>query len=512
MARKKRLDRGVVKMERVREVLRLAELGLTQREINRISGVSRAVIQEYLRKAWDIELTWETAKTLSDDELRARFDKRTPGRSRKTAGAAEPDFAALDREYYSRKGVTLELLWKEWIESVGEGYSYPTFCRRYREWAKHRKVILVREYPPGERSFVDYTGEKLSWWDDAGVEHPAEIFVAVLGASSLIFTEATDSQQLLSWIGSNTRALEFYGGVPQVVIIDNLKSGVIKADRYEPELTRTMEEWAAHYGTTVMPTRAKKPRDKGKVEQAVQDVERWVLAPLRKRRFHSLAEMNEAMKPLLQALNDRQMQEYGASRRERYESSDCHALRPLPPQAYVPATWKLARVNLDYHVELDRHYYSVPFTLSGEQVWVKRTEKLVEILHRNVKVASHAYSSAPFRFSTLPDHMPEHHRVVRSWTAELFTEWAHKIGPETERLVGALLATPRFREQSFRSILGLQRLEKKYGAERLEQAAAHANKRKVVSQRFVRLLLEGGKDSWNSPLTHGNLRGPGYFH
>jgi len=502
-------------MDRVREVLRLSEQGLTQREIHRQTGIARSCIQGYLQLFELTGIRLSEAVELSDQELREKLKKKVPGRHR--AEVKDPDFANLHQDYKSRKGVTRKLLWQEWVEAVGSGYDYSTFCRRYNEWARSQQVVLRNEYRGGEKLLSDYAGERLSWWDDNGAEHPVEIFVSVLGASNFIYAEASPSQKVIHWVSSHIRAFTAIGGVPQAVVIDNLKSGVIRSCRYEPELNKTFEEFAAHFGTTVLATRAAKPRDKAKVEKAVQDVERWVLAPLRHVRFASITEINLAIDTLLEALNAKVMQDYKVSRRELYERLDKPLLRPLPMYAFVPSTWKLARVGLDYHIQIEQHWYSVPYTLVREEVWVRISEGLVEVFHDNVKVASHYRSLVKYRFSTDPAHMPSAHRAVRSWTADNFQKWAHGVGPETSNLVETVLTAAAHQELGFRTILGFQRLEKKFGSQKLEAAAKVANERRVPTQRFLKAVLERQADSPASeppeaPLVHDNVRGEKFYH
>jgi transposase len=505
-------------MDRVREVLRLKEQGLTQREIHRKTGIARSCIQGYLILFEATGVTYKEASEQSDQGLRTLLKKKVPGRNR--AEIKDPSFELIHKEYLSRKGVTLELLWQEWIASREAGYTYSTFCRRYREWARDQRVVLRSEYRGGEKLLSDYAGECLSWWDEGGEEHSVEIFVAVLGASNFIYAEATPSQRVTHWVGSHIRAFSCIGGVPEALVIDNLKSGVTRACRYEPELNKTFEEFGAHFSTTILPTRAAKPRDKAKVEKAVQDVERWVLAPLRNRRFASVAEINLAIEPLLETLNNRIMQDYKVSRQELFERVDKPALRPLPTVAFVPATWKLARVGLDYHIQIDNHFYSVPYSLVREEVWVRISEGLVEVFHDNTRVASHYRSLVKYRFSTTTEHMPSAHQAVRSWTAENFQKWSQEVGVQTEHLVNTILSVSAHKEQGFRSILGLQRLEKKFGKCRLEKAAAVANERRVPTQRFVRSVLEhlattppNESTTEAAPVVvHSNLRGEKFYH
>lgn len=462
MKKNEQLADGILRMDRVREILRLKDENYCQREIWRATGIARSVIQRYLRSAALAGVTYQTVKELSDDELRATLGKRCPGRDRAT-GIGEPNWEKLHADYGGRKGVTLELLWLEWVQASGGGFSYETFCRRYREWCGVQDVIYHNDYRPGEMMLSDYAGETLSWWDESGTEYEAAIFVSVLGMSNYIYAEATPSQSLLYWLGAHQRAFEFNQGVTAAVICDNLKTGVTHADRYEPDIQRSFAELAAHYATAILPTRIIKPRDKAKVEKAVQDVERWILAVLRNERFSSVAEINVAIKRLLTTLNDKQMRTYKASRRELFERYEVAALKPLPVTAFAAAQWKLAHVNLDYHVALELHYYSVPWHLARQEVWLRISEHLVEIFHNNQSMAVHRRSSEPYRYSTIEAHMPPHHRAKHNWTAETFILWSHKVGGNTAQFVEALLEQARHPEQAYRSILGLQRLEKKFG-------------------------------------------------
>lgn len=517
MAAKKQQG-AVLPMDRVRQILRLKELGFNQRAIHRATGVARSSVQEYLRVAELHELTHEQAIALGDAELKSLLRKKTPGRIRKHA-PADPDFVQVHAELTSRKGVTLELLWKEWNQSFGGGYSYSTFCRRYHEHAQKHSVVMRSEYEPGDKLLSDYAGETLSYWDFQGNQHTVEIFVAVLGMSNRTYAEATESQKLTHWVNSHIRAFSYFGGVTSAVVIDNLKSGVTKCHRYEPDINRTFEEFGTHYGTTIFPVRAAKPRDKAKVEKAVQEVERQLLAPLRHVRFSSIEEINSAISPLLEALNSRTMKDYGVSRNELFDKAEKAALKPLPALPFVVADWKRARVAIDYHIQVDYHYYSVPYYHVKKEVLIKSTEKLIEIFLNNERIASHARSSIPYRFSTLEAHMPPAHLAVKGWTADNFQRWATTVGAATELLVKAILTAPRYKEQSFRSILGIQRLERTHGKHLLEKAALIAVERRHHSQRAVRQILEvlaakevSVKPTDSSPVTHANLRGSSYYH
>lgn len=513
MGKRLGLAQGIMAMDRVREALRLKESGHAQREIHRITGIARSSLQEYLRTAREHGLTSERAREMSDSALRELFGKKTPGRHR--SEAEDPDFEAVHRELKARKGTTLELLWQEWVAATGGGYSYSTFCRRYERWAKEKTVTLRHEYQGGEKLMTDFAGEGLRYRLPDGTTKPVQIFVAVMAASNRLYCEATESQKTIPWVGAHTRALEYFGGVPDAIIIDNLKAGVTRADRYEPDVSRAFEEWAAHYGTTPMPTRARKPRDKGKVEKAVQDAERWIIAPLRHMVFSSIGEINSAIQQRLAQLNARVMQDYGVSRDELFTQLDKGNLKPLPSIPFEAAEWKRVRVNLDYHIEVERHWYSVPYNLAREEVAVKVSERLVEVFYDNVKVASHPKSHLPYRHTTLGNHLPPHHAAVKQGLSpEGFRAWGKSVGPHTEQLIEAFLAAPRYREQSYRSLLGVRRLADKYGINALERAAETANRHRIVSQRFIRKILEAQspQEREKTHLLHGNIRGADYYH
>lgn len=501
-------------MDRVRELLRLKEQGYNQREMHRATGIARSCIQRYLGVAEVSQLTYQEAKELSDEALRERLQKKIPGRQR--AEVTEPEFSQIHQELLSRKGVTLELLWQEWGQSAPQIYSYSTFCRRYREWAKTQRVTLRWEYEPGEKAFADYAGETLCYWDGEGRKCRVEIFVSTLAASNLIYCEASLDQSVLSWCNSNVRALEYFSGCPKLLVIDNLRSGISRSCRYEPELNRVFAEFGEHYALAIMPTRVACPRDKAKVEEAVQLVERWVLAPLRKQHFTSLSQMNSAVGELLEALNSREMRQYGCSRRELFERREKTCLRPLPERRFSPCQWKRARVHLDYHVEFQKHWYSVPYYLAKKDVLLRISESIVEIFYNNERVASHVRSSKEHRYSTFPAHLAPQHLAVKSRSAENFLSWASSVGEATKDLVQRMLDEARHPEQAYRSILGLQRLSKTFTPSRLERAAVKANLAHNTSQRFVRTLIEEelrvAPALESEPLTHKNIRGSSYFH
>lgn len=520
MGKRRNLQGGILQMEKVRKILRLWEQGFNQRAIARATEVARSSLQEYLRTAEVEGITYERARLMTDPELQAAFKRQRPGRSR--VEVADPDFERVHKEMMSRKGVTLELLWKEWRATSAGEYSYSTFCRRYHEHIKHTQVVMRQAYTPGEMLLSDYTGATLSYWESDNKEHKVQIFVACLGFSNFIYAEASRSQMVADWINSHIRAFSHCGGVTSAVVIDNLKAGVTKSDRYEPDINKTFQEFGEHYTTTVFPVRAKKPRDKAKVEQAVQQVERDILAPLRHRRFTSLEEINVAIAELLELLNSRTMKDYGMSRKELFTSAEKSALKPLPALPFVVASWKRARVGMDYHIEFQRHRYSVPYYLARKEVMIKSTEKLIEVFCDNERVASHRRSHKAFDFSTIEAHMPPQHLAVKSWTEENFVAWSQTIGEQMQLLVRRILETPCFRQHSYRSILGIQRVSDKVDVTIVEAAATRANERGITSSRAFTQILEvlvgkhvavsTGKDAVDVCQPHDNIRGGSYYH
>ena len=504
-------------MRKIREVLRLYHAaGMSVRAIARSVKASPSTVGEYIRRAQVHGLGWPLPESLDDGELEHRlFPAPAPSTTRRPL----PDWSKVHREL-RRKGVTLALLWQEYKASHPEGLQYSQFCERYRAFASTLDVVMRQEHRAGEKMFVDYAGQTVPVVDrETGEERHAQVFVAVLGASSYTFAEATWTQTLADWTASHVRAFEFFGGCPELVIPDNLRSAVSRAQRYEPDINPTYHDLADHYAVAVLPARARRPRDKAKVEVAVQVVERWILAALRNRTFFSLAELNAAIAKLLERLNARAFRKLPGSRRSLFEQLERPALRPLPTERYVFAQWKKARVNIDYHVEVDGHYYSVPHALVRRQLDVRLTATTVECLYRGRRVASHPRSALKGRHTTADEHMPEKHRQMGQWTAQRFIRWAEKIGPNTAALITTVLGSRRHPQQAYRSCLGVLRLANTYGEARLEAAAARARAIGAHSYRSVASILAHRLDEnppeqieLGAPIEHDNIRGPGYYH
>jgi len=508
-------------MHKTREILRQKWcLGRSHREVARSQGVSVGMVSATLRRAHAAGLAdWAAVAPLSETDLEARL--YGPARSG-SRPLPDPLWIHTERQ---RKGVTLELLHHEYLEQHPDGYRYTQFCETYRRWCKKRRLSMRQVHRAGERLFVDYAGQKPRVVDrSTGEERAVELFVATLGASSFTYAEATETQRVADFLASHSRALAYFGGVPELVVPDQLKSGVTRACRYEPGLQRSYEEWSRHVGTTVVPARPKKPRDKAKVEVAVQVAERWILARIRHETFFSLAELNARIRERLEALNDRTMRAYGQSRRERFDAIDRPALRPLPKEAFELAEWKQARVNLDYHVEFNRCFFSVPHALVHERVEIRSTATSLEVFYKGQRVALHRRPTyfAPGGYSTIPEHMPKAHRRHLEWTPTRLIHWGESVGPKTAELIQAILEHRPHPEQGYRSCLGILRLAKQYGNERLEAACDRAVLVRARSYRHVQSILKNGLDRVpppeaasepsTPPIAHENVRGGDYYN
>jgi transposase len=507
-----------ISMRQIKEVLRLKHAArLSHRQIARALRLSLGVVSKYLSAAERAGLAWPLPDAMDDTALERAL---WPGGEPPEPRFARPDFAYV-HEQLKRKGVTRQLLWEEYRASHPEdGYGYTQFCVFYREWKRRLKLSMRQTHRAGEKLFVDYCGQTVPVVNAVtGEARQAQVFVAVLGASNYTFAEATWTQGLPDWVSSHTRAFSFFGGAPQLVIPDNLRSGVTRACRYEPLLNTTYAEMLAHYQTAALPARPYKPKDKAKAEAGVQLVERWILARLRHLSFSSLFDLNLAIRALTTGLNERPFQRLPGSRRSQFEAIDRPALRQLPATPYEYAEWKKLRVHLDYHVEVEGHYYSVPHALVRREVEARLTASTVEVFHHGRRVASHARSARRGAHSTQADHMPKAHRAHMEWTPGRFLTWAAEIGPSTRDLVRLLLERRPHPEMGYRSCLGLLSLERRYGKERLEAACKRALSLNAPTRRSVHSILERGLDRLppmgDEPVAtrraHENVRGPDYY-
>lgn len=504
-------------MWKTRDILRQAwVLGRTYRQVADSTGASLGKVSDTVSRAKGAELDWSRVEALEDDALELLvYPQRSPSSLR-----PEPDPAWIHVER-RRPGVTLELLHLEYLEKNPTGYKYTAFCDRYRTWLQKRRLTMRQEHRAGDKLFVDYSGKKPHIVDAAtGASIEVELFVAVLGASSYTYAEATLTQQGPDWIASHIRAFAFFGGVTDAVVPDQLKSGVTKACRYDPLIQKTYEELATHYGTTVVPARPGRSRDKAKVEVAVQVAQRWILARLRNRTFFSLAELNAAIAEELANLNGRRMRVYGASRRELFERLDRPTLKALPSEPFAYGDWVWVRPDVDYHVEVDFHHYSVPYQLVDEKLEARVTATTVEVCRNNVRVASHVRSFIRGGKTTTLDHMPKAHRAHAELSPSRLLAQADGVGENTGLMVKTILEEKRHPEQGYRVCVGILRLARKYSNERLEAACCRALLVRAHSYRHVESMLRHGLD--NAPMpspdkpsppapVHENVRGPDYY-
>jgi transposase len=506
-------------MRKIKEVLRLKfDNQLSKRQIAQSCSIAHSTVSEYLRRFRQASLNWPLPEEIDDNQLeQLLFPRPQIGSPHRRP---QPDWSYIHQQL-RRKGVTLMLLWQEYKEVHPNGYQPSQFCHLYRQWVKQLDPVMRQEHRAGEKMFVDYAGMTVAVFDMQSAKmRDAQIFVAVLGASNYTYAEATWTQTLPDWIASHTRAFNYFGGVAQVVVPDNLKAGVSKACFYEPNINPTYLDMANHYGTVVIPTRVRRPKDKAKVEVGVQIVERWILARLRDRQFFSLPQLNRAIADLLPELNGKPFQKMPGSRQSMFESIDRPALKPLPAQTYQYAQWKKATVNVDYHIEVARHYYSVPHTLIKKRIDVRITDTTVECFYKGKRVASHIRSHHKARHSTVKEHMPKSHQKWAQWTPDRFMRWAAKIGPHTARMIERILNSRPHPQQGFRSCLGILRLAKSFGDARLEAACRRALSIGGTSYRSVESILKHNLDQKpladqpdnDTSVEHGNIRGAQYYH
>jgi transposase len=506
-------------MRKIKEVLRLKfELGQGQRQIARSCSIGKTTVAECLARFARSPLSWPQAGQLDEATLERTLYPPTP--STAVLERPLPDWPAIHREL-RRKGVTLTLLWHEYKAVHPEGFQYSWFCDQYRAWAGKLDVVMRQEHRAGEKLFVDYAGQTLEVVDrHSGEIRQAQVFVAVLGASNYTYAEATWTQALPDWIGSHVRAFSFFGGTSEVVVPDNLRSAVTKAHRYEPDLNPTYADLANHYGVSVVPARPRRARDKAKVEAGVLVVERWILAALRDRTFFSLQELNREIARLLERLNTRPFKKLPGSRRDLFERWDRPALRPLPAEPYAFAQWKKVGVNIDYHVEIEGHYYSVPYGLVRKSLDARYTERTVELFHKGQRVASHLRSYLKGRHTTVAEHMPESHRQYAQWTPQRLIRWAEQTGPATAAVIQTVLQRRAHPQQGFRSSLGILRLGQGFGDQRLEAACRRALSLGACSYKSIESILRRGLDRQALPeqqpldlsIEHDNIRGADYYH
>jgi len=507
-----------ISVRRIKEILRLKfKLNLDNRQIARSCNIPHSTVANYLRRAEAGGFAWPLSPEISEVDLEMRLFPTVPVNRE----IPMPDFKTMRAELLRHKHLTLELLWQEYKQAYPEGYQYSWFCELYGRWAQKLDIYLRQEHRAGERMFVDHAGPTVPVVDrDTGLIKEASIFVAVLGASNYTFCEGVWKRDLPSWIGSHTRAVEFFQGVPAVITPDNWKTGIKDACYYDPELNPTYRDWAEHYGTVIIPARVRKPKDKAKVEGGVLIVERWILAALRHHTFFSLAELNGAVHELLIRLNQKKFKKLDTTRARLFEEVDRPALKPLPAIPFEFAERKKATVHPDYHVEVDHHYYSVPYKYQGEQVEARFSEKTVEILFKGNRIAAHTRSYIPGKHTTVKEHRPEKHQDLK-WTSSYIVDKGREVGPATVDVLQRIMNERKHPELGYRSCLGVLRFGKRYSNERLEASCRRAIVMNAASYRSIKSILENSLD--REPLepmeipaahaeVHPNVRGSAYYH
>jgi transposase len=507
-------------MRKIIEVLRLRfELGLGQRAIARACSISQSTVHDYLNRAAAAGMVWPLGEEWDEQRVeQALFGERQL--VKRLPEQVLPDFPALHAQLQQHPHLTLQLAWEEYRQVHPEGYGYSRFCELYQRWRGKQDVVMRQVHKPGEKGFVDWAGATIPVHDPVtGEVWPASLFVMVLGASSYTYAEATRDQQLTAWISAHIHAFEYFSGVPRLLIPDNLRTGVSRACRYDPDLNPTYQEFAMHHDVGVVPARPYRARDKAKVEVGVQVAERWIIAALRHQKFFRLADLNHAIRELLERLNQRPFRKREGSRASVFAAVERTALRPLPAEPFDMSQWSYARVNIDYHIAFDANFYSVPYTLVQERVEVRATPTTIEIFHKGQRVASHVRGHGREQVFTQREHRPKSHQAHLEWTPSRMVNWAEQIGPNTARLFERILAEKPHPEMGYRSCLGIIRLAEEYSSTRMEAAADRAIRTGACRYKSVKSILKNSLDQQPLPElpllplppSHDNIRGAEYF-
>jgi transposase len=508
-------------MRKLREVLRLRyELKLGYQQIGRSCAIAVSTVHKYLKRAQAAGLSWPLPEDWDEARVEAAVFPRTgPPVAGKKPGRTPPDFAAIHEQLRTHRHLTLQLLWEEYREGSPDGYAYSRYCGLYQRWRSQLDVVLRQEHKAGEKMFVDWAGATIPVYDrHGGPAWQAPLFVAALGASSYTWAEAMRDQQMEAWLRGHVHAFEHFHGIPWLTVPDNTKTGVTKAHRYDPDLNPTYYNFALHCGFGIVPARPYKPRDKAKVENAVQVTQRWIVAALRHRKFFSLEELNQAIRELLAKLNHRPFRKKEGTRASLWEALDKPALKPLPTEPFDLSQWSRARVNIDYHVAFDSNLYSVPYHLVHELVEIRSTPTTVEILHKGARVASHLRGRGRGQAVTIHEHRPKSHRAHLEWTPSRMVHWAETIGPHTARLFERIMNDKPHPEMGYRGCLGIIRLAEKYSAQRVEAASQRALLTGACRYKSVESILKNSLDQvppssppHSSTPPHDNIRGSEYF-
>ena len=511
---------NTIRMTTLKQIIRLKAENYTQRSITRHLGIARNTIAKYLGLIQASGLDCKELLALSDADLNELFSPAPQDPVRMDHfDLLVSKFPHYEREL-NRVGVTKLMLWSEYKTEYTDGYGYSQFNHYFRKWLQEKEVTMHFEHKAGDKVFIDYTGKKLEIVDrETGEIKQVQVFVAILGASQLTYVQATFTQKKEDFIAATENAFIYFGGVPKAIVPDNLKSAVTKSDKYEPEVNETFLDFSIHYGTTVLPTRAAKPKDKALVESAVNIVYKRIFAVLRNEIFHSLEELNQAIREKLDAHNSMLFQGKDHSRRELFNQIEKDILYPLPLDRYELKQFKTLTVQKNSHIYLheDKHYYSVPYKYTGEKVKVAYSSSVVEIYHNNSRLAFHGRDRSLHRYTTASNHMPSSHQFVSDWNEEKFITWAENIGSATGLLIRAVLESKSHPEQAYKSCVGILSYGKKVGNIRLENACQRALEFKAHNYKTIKRILDNGlenidlQEQYNLPF-HQNIRGSNYYN
>jgi transposase len=505
-------------MNKIREIIRLDEIaGLSKRAISKALSVSRPVVSEYLSKVKKAGLSYETIKTMDDDTLLQTITDTVCVKNERY-NTLHQKFDSISKEL-KRTGVTLQWLWHEYRQEHPNGYSYTQFCYHYQMWRSSSEITMHITHKAGDKMFVDFAGKKLEIVDkQTGEVTDVETFIAVLGVSQYTYVEAVASQKKHDWIKANQNALYYFGGAPQAIVPDCLKSAIHKSNKYEPDINPEYADFARHYQTTVLPARPNHPKDKALVEGAVRIVYTRIYASLRNRIFHTVDELNNAIRTELDKYNTIPMQRLNTSRKQLFDDLERNSLIPLPNQKYEIRTFKRLKAQFNYHIYLseDKHHYSVPFRYRGKQLTVIFTDSVVEIFYKNNRIALHKRNPTINGYSTIKEHMPKQHRQYADWSPQRFTNWASKIGKHVTTVINTILSSRKHPEQAFKTCLGILKLTDKYDNHRLDNACENAIEFNYITYKGIKYILENDLDNYKKELfqalpVHNNIRGQQYY-
>jgi transposase len=478
------------------EILRLSAQGISQRSIARSCGCSRNTVSRVLTQAQQKKIEWSVIQDLTDGDL---YNILFPNQNQPGLHKA-PDCEYIHREM-AKSGVTLSLLWNEYCEQCRISNEIPLkyvqYCNYYRKFAVTTRATMHINRKPGEQTEVDWAGQTAATIDrDSGEIIPAYIYVAVLSYSQYAYVEAFLRQDLECWIAAHVNAFKFFGGVTRILIPDNLKTGVYQAFWYNPVINKTYHEMAEHYGTAVIPARVRKPKDKPNAEGAVGVISTWILAALRNQKFFSLSTLNEAILEKLDIFNSNPFQKKAGSRLSSFLEEERSTLQPLPVSPYELAMWKIAIVQFNYHITIEKMHYSIPYEYIKHQVDVRITRQVIEVFFHNHRICSHPrLHGREGQYSTVTEHMPEDHQKYIQWNGERFISWAENVGTHTVIAIKAILASHKIEQQGYRGCMALLKLADRYSVTRLESACARAlSYTPSPSYKNISTILKSGQD------------------